>query len=200
MAKMVIEAEAGLLAGVQHPNVVTIIGYRYDEEEQQAHPLTEPIETNLQALIHRHMSQRFGSPFTLLGSIDVLLQIAETMIHVHECSVTHRDLKALSCLVTRETRHCTVKLIDFGSLESPNQQAQRWAPIPRLGTLELVLGWHPRCMTGKGMESTNTHGLPMVKAFDDFLRDPHWRSTFRYSSRSCIDRDGICRTSAYYSR
>ena len=46
-SKTIIEGEARLLARVQHPNVVTFIGYSYDEEKQQGFLVTELLQTSL---------------------------------------------------------------------------------------------------------------------------------------------------------
>ncbi|KAG0562583.1 hypothetical protein KC19_9G157500 [Ceratodon purpureus] len=109
-----LEAEAGILARVQHPNVVTFIGCTYDEEKQQGFLVTELMETSLRSLI----SRRILLGFMISVSIDMLLQIVEAMIHVHDCGVMHRDLKAESCLVNPrgliEGDGYVVKLIDFG--------------------------------------------------------------------------------------
>ncbi|KAG0630068.1 hypothetical protein M758_1G151800 [Ceratodon purpureus] len=106
-----LEAEAGILARVQHPNVVTFIGCTYDEKKQQGFLVTELMETSLRSLISRRLHG-----FMISVSIDMLLQIVEAMIHVHDCGVMHRDLKAENCLVSRvpEDDGYVVKLIDFG--------------------------------------------------------------------------------------
>lgn len=123
-SRTILEAEAGLLARVQHLNVISFFGYTYDEEKQQGFLVTELMETDLRVLINkinkinklRLQHHSSGAPFTLPVSIDILLQIVEAMIHVHECGVIHRDLKAQNCLVSRKStgNGYVVKLIDFG--------------------------------------------------------------------------------------
>ena len=107
-AKMQLETEVKLLARVQHPNVLTLIGYSLDEEQQKGHLVTNIMETDLRTLVeksfklNRQNSRYLPSPLSILEAVDILLQVVEAMIHVHECGVIHRDLKALNCLVNRE--------------------------------------------------------------------------------------------------
>jgi serine/threonine protein kinase len=78
--------------------------------------------------------------------VDILLQIVEAMIHMHNRGIMHRDLKAANCLVKERPNspECssqapcfyTVKLIDFGTSKicddipgakhTVNQGSRRW--------------------------------------------------------------------------
>jgi hypothetical protein len=110
-----LEAEAGLLARVQHANVVKLIGCSYDEEKQEGFIVTELMERNLRSLINSRRSiPGRNFPFDLPVSIDIVLQIAEALVHVHECGVIYRDLKAENCLVNGRGDGYVVKLTDFG--------------------------------------------------------------------------------------
>ncbi|KAG0561733.1 hypothetical protein KC19_9G087000 [Ceratodon purpureus] len=130
-----VEAEAGLLARVQHPNVVELLGYAYKDDIR--HPegfiVTELMEQDLETLISQEV-RKLGpeyskkSPFPLPVVFDIALQIVEAMIQLKECGVLHRDLKPKNCLASAKYNknslagcsnvipiHYTIKLIDFGS-------------------------------------------------------------------------------------
>jgi serine/threonine protein kinase len=128
--------EAGLLARVQHPNVVELLGCAFKEdvgEKSRSFLVTELMEQDLESLIRQQLRRNDGSetyqgpPFALAVAVDIALQIVEAMVHVRECKVIHRDLKPGNCLVSPEFRqdsllglddvpmYYTVKLIDFGT-------------------------------------------------------------------------------------
>jgi hypothetical protein len=142
-SKTIIEGEARLLARVQHPNVVTFIGYSYDEEKQQGFLVTELLERSLRSLMNKSKLNRPYSsqsyPFTINEAIDILLHIVEAMIHVHECGVIHRDLKAENCLINLEFDGMglyvgVVKLIDFGTSELQSTEMGSNFKTPNVGT------------------------------------------------------------------
>jgi serine/threonine protein kinase len=128
--------EAGLLARVQHPNVVELLGCAFKEdvgEKSRSFLVTELMEQDLESLIRQQLRRNDGSetyqgpPFALAVAVDIALQIVEAMVHVRECKVIHRDLKPGNCLVSPKFRqdsllglddvpmYYTVKLIDFGT-------------------------------------------------------------------------------------
>jgi serine/threonine protein kinase len=77
--------------------------------------VTELMERNLRSLINSRRSiPGRNFPFDLPVSIDIVLQIAEALVHVHECGVIYRDLKAENCLVNGKGDGYVVKLTDFG--------------------------------------------------------------------------------------
>lgn len=129
--------EAALLARVQHPNVVELLGCAFKrdtQEKSRSFLVTELMEQDLESLIRQQLRRNDGSetyregpPFALAVAVDIALQIVEAMVHVRECEVMHRDLKPGNCLVSPKFRqdslrglkdvpmYYTVKLIDFGT-------------------------------------------------------------------------------------
>jgi serine/threonine-protein kinase len=97
------EAEARLLAKVQHPNVVSI--YTYGRAEGRLYLATEFVEGfSLRALIGR------GSlPYPLV--LYILHAAAEGLQAIHDRGILHRDIKPENILVGHEGH---VKLADFG--------------------------------------------------------------------------------------
>lgn len=91
------EAEPGLLARVQHPNVVELIGYAYKDDvlDPGGFLVTEFIEQDLDSLIKQQWPETTseGRPFALLVAVDVVTQVVEAMIHLKECRAFHRDWK-----------------------------------------------------------------------------------------------------------
>jgi hypothetical protein len=138
-SKDLVEAEVGLFARAQHPNVVELMGCAYEDHERdpKCSLVIEVMEQDLGALISEQLksqnSHEFGiahggpyPPFSLPVAVDIVVQIVEAMIHVQKCNVLHRDLKPSNCLVCPKfwkghltkrlnvPMYYTVKLIDFG--------------------------------------------------------------------------------------
>ena len=97
------EREARTVAGLNHPNIVTLHSV---EEEQGTHFLTMELVdgTTLDQLITSD-----GMP---LGQIlDIMVPLADALVAAHEKGVVHRDLKPSNVMLTRDRR---VKVLDFG--------------------------------------------------------------------------------------
>jgi serine/threonine protein kinase len=132
-----VENEINLLSRVRHPNVVRFIGYTYKETrnviatELMSKDLrtyvivTELMSKDLRTYLDekKAASQKRKSPLSLLLAINIMLQIADGMKHLHECGVVHRDLKSNNVLVNvvddqdgspLSSSHVQVKLTDFG--------------------------------------------------------------------------------------
>lgn len=86
------------LARVQHPNVVNLLGYGLDTNGDCV-SVMELVEEDLGVLIDRNGRLHNKAPFLLVVAIDMLLQIVEAMVHVHECGVLHRNLGPSNILV-----------------------------------------------------------------------------------------------------
>jgi hypothetical protein len=122
--------EIKMLAKLRHPNVVHFIGWERDQRSQHAYIMMELMEQDLHYLIERNARLYSRSPFSLLVTIDILLQVVEVMIHIHKCGVIYRDLKPRNILVSPKYTtkwipqdldvYYTVKLTDF-------QTAKMWS-------------------------------------------------------------------------
>lgn len=99
---VVLEYEAALVAGVQHPNIVKLIGCAYNQERRAAMFVMEVVGRDLRTLIDQRCTNSQGSsqPFSLLQSVDIMLQIAEALQYLKDCKLMHRDIRARKVLIT----------------------------------------------------------------------------------------------------
>lgn len=95
--------EARILKMADHPNIVRLFAHAETEDGPfialefiQGRPLNSLIE---------------GSPLSLKRAVEVILEIAYALCHLHTLGVIHRDLKPENILVTDTN---TIKLIDLG--------------------------------------------------------------------------------------
>ena len=100
------EEEAAILATVQHPNVVRMIGCAFQEKAETGSLVMELMEHDLRTVIEmRCPNPEPGlSPFPLIVAIDIMLQIGQGMQYLREHKILHRDLKAKNILVNRARR------------------------------------------------------------------------------------------------
>ncbi|KAG0605060.1 hypothetical protein M758_9G028300 [Ceratodon purpureus] len=126
--------EVSMLAKLQHPNVLQFVGWKNDDSSGDGYIVTEHMEEDLDELIERNSRLYFGSPFSLLVAIDMLLQVAEAMIHIHKCGVIYGDLKPKNILVSPKYSanskaqdldvYYTIKLSDFQTTKMWNSSTK----------------------------------------------------------------------------
>jgi serine/threonine protein kinase len=99
------EAEARLLASLQHPRVVKVIDHFSDESGQYV--VMELVRgTELGVLLKQH-----GAPGLPVGqSVEYVLQTCEALQYIHEQQIVHRDIKPANLIVGENG----VVLVDFG--------------------------------------------------------------------------------------
>jgi len=141
------EEEAAILAAVQHPSVVRIIGCAFDDKGETGSLIMELMEHDLRTLIESRCPNPGPgqSPFPLIVAIGLMLQIGEGMQYLREHKILHRDLKAKNILVNRSRpvrrnlssafrrfpdlapllhteEYYTAKLADFGIAKARREQ------------------------------------------------------------------------------
>ena len=97
------EREARTVAGLNHPNIVTL----FSVEDEDGTPFLTMELVEGQSL-DRHVAPG-GLP--LARVLDLVLPLADALAAAHDRGVVHRDLKPANVMVTREGR---VKVLDFG--------------------------------------------------------------------------------------
>jgi eukaryotic-like serine/threonine-protein kinase len=95
--------EAAIIALTDHPNIVKL--YDYGEWENGLYIAEEFIHGTSLRNILAHQ------PFPLRKALEIILQIAYALCHLHTHGVIHGDLKPENILITENDQ---VKLIDFG--------------------------------------------------------------------------------------
>ncbi|XP_024372021.1 uncharacterized protein [Physcomitrium patens] len=95
------EEEAAILATVQHPNVVRLIGFGFIDKNRTGLLVMELMDHDLRTVIDNRIRELGpGScPFPTIVALDIILQIAQAMKHLRDLKVLHRDLKAKNILV-----------------------------------------------------------------------------------------------------
>lgn len=118
------DTELEVVLRLSHPQVVYSFGMSMSTDEKQLSLLMELLDRDLDLLIEDRVRERgrSESPFSRLDSLDILLQIARAMAHMHELAepVIHGDLKPKNILVSEcevlgDVRQFLVKVADFGS-------------------------------------------------------------------------------------
>jgi serine/threonine protein kinase len=115
--------EISISSGLNHPNIVNILGYSDDEIESII--VMELMDMDLSSLIQKRLQNlpNDSTPFNIQEVVDLMLQVADGMKYLHQLKVVHRDLKPSNILVGRmKTTNLSdnvpellyVKLADFG--------------------------------------------------------------------------------------
>ncbi|MDP1835215.1 MAG: protein kinase [Chlamydiales bacterium] len=113
--------EARILKLSDHPNIVTL--YAHEEWEEGPYIALEFIQGRSLHSIIEH------NPVSLRRAVEIILEIAYALCHLHTLGVIHRDLKPENILLTEQG---TIKLIDLGVAQmlsdadqSPHRRGER---------------------------------------------------------------------------
>ena len=120
--------EAGALASLQHPHIVTI--YDVDSDEEGPYVVMELISgKTLDELID-------NAPLTWPDFRELALQTEEALIAAHELNLIHSDIKPSNLMLTwLPSGKFQIKIVDFGLATLPHAQTKE-----ELDELESVYG------------------------------------------------------------
>lgn len=134
--------EAEILERMRHPNILNMI-CSYNVERNGSSfviIMTERMEMDLKKLIctarEGKLSTSMQHPFTLLEAVDIILQVAEGMLYLHNSKVAHRDLKPGNILINR-TPVLQAKVGDFGLAKEKNTMLSEDV-TPNIGTTRYM--------------------------------------------------------------
>lgn len=135
--------EARILERMRHPNILNMIcSYNHVEPNGSSFVviMTERMEMDLKKLIctarDAKPSTSIQHPFTLLEAVDIILQVAEGMLYLHNSKVAHRDLKPGNILINR-TPALQAKVGDFGLAKEKNTMLSEDV-TPNIGTTRYM--------------------------------------------------------------
>ena len=98
------EQEAKASARLQHPNIVTVYDFGYDDEGAPYMAMELLKGQDLEQRIRR-------SPLTLQEKLDVVAQACRGLAHAHEHHIVHRDIKPANIFISESG---IAKIMDFG--------------------------------------------------------------------------------------
>ncbi|KAG0556572.1 hypothetical protein KC19_11G063700 [Ceratodon purpureus] len=112
--------EFSVAINVSHPNIVHYFGYSlWSDEAEYSDLYMELLEGDLEKLLFEG-ARKEEDRLSYEDSLEVLLQIAKAMRHLHERNFVHGDLKPGNIFVSRlpmphsDAQFCLVKVADFG--------------------------------------------------------------------------------------
>lgn len=131
--KFLWEQEREVLEGLNHPHIARVMCCSENDNEKGALLMEFMEEQDLRVVLAKekeHKQQQ--APFTLIQSVDLMLQVAEGLKYVHSKRLAHRDVKSPNILMTRAPFNSSpdstmkikqpyiAKIADFGASSTKN--------------------------------------------------------------------------------
>jgi len=117
-----LDKELDVVEKLSHPHIVYSFGVSFAAKTSSL--FMEYMQSDLfTVIIDRIRRDSSKPPFSHQDSIDILLQIAKAMAHIHSENLVHGDLKSQNILISEfwiseDVKHYLVKVADFGSAQS----------------------------------------------------------------------------------
>lgn len=101
--RTVLAQEFRTLAGLRHPNIITVLDYGFDEDQLPYYTMN--LLEDAQTIVH--VARDLPRP----QQIDLLVQMLRALAYLHRRGIVHRDLKPANVLVTQDGQ---LHVLDFG--------------------------------------------------------------------------------------
>jgi serine/threonine protein kinase len=112
--------EVRFLNRLRHPQIVQVVGVSLPTNSFRGlwsgDIIMELMDGDLRTLIEKRMEEKKGQgvPFNQREAIDIIIQIARAIQHLHMKGCMHRDIKCLNILFNDHGSYVDVKISDFG--------------------------------------------------------------------------------------
>src|SRR5215510_8202969 len=100
--RLALSGEFRTLAGLRHPNIISVLDYGFDENQRPY--FTMEYLDNAKPVVEAARNCSFDE------KLNYIIQILQALIYLHRRGILHRDLKPANALV----HHGIVKVVDFG--------------------------------------------------------------------------------------
>lgn len=142
--------EFKLLASLRHPNIIEVLDYGFDDEQQ-------PYFT-MELLENAHTVLDASNRQALEGKIDYLIQMLHALSYLHHRDILHRDLKPANVLVIDGQ----VKVLDFG-LSAMREHLNHEASEEDTSTAGTITYMAPEIMMGHpATEQSDLYAVGMI--------------------------------------
>ncbi|MBI2933442.1 MAG: protein kinase [Planctomycetes bacterium] len=110
--------ECRIQASLRHPRIPVVYEAGVEEQAPHSHYLvSEYVEGAPLGAYNRFLMSHLDEPARLRHVVQLIVQVAEVLDHLHRCGLVHRDVKPANILVTQKRE---AYLIDYGLAKSLN--------------------------------------------------------------------------------
>jgi serine/threonine protein kinase/tetratricopeptide (TPR) repeat protein len=102
-SRLSLAREFEILASLRHPNVISVLDYGFDADQQPYYTMT--------LLENARTLTATSNATNTLGRVRLIIDILQALAYLHRRGVIHRDLKPGNVLIDKEGQ---VKVLDFG--------------------------------------------------------------------------------------